>query len=43
MKYEINKFFGHDNNSFFHFFIHAGFIVAILAGLMGIWISYFWN
>lgn len=40
MKNEINNFFGHDKNSLFHFFIHEGFVISILTGIMALWISY---
>ena len=43
MKTTINKFFGHDKNSLFHIFIHAGFVVSILSGIMMLWISYFFR
>ena len=43
MKHKINKFFDYDKNSIFHIFIHAGFVVSILSGLMALWISYLWN
>ncbi len=43
MKNTINKFFGFDKNSLFHIFIHAGFVVSILAGLITLWIAYFAN
>ncbi len=43
MKNTINSFFGFDKNSLFHIFIHAGFVVSILTGLVMLWIAYFAN
>lgn len=40
MKSTINEFLGHDKNSLFHIFIHAGFVASILSGFLALWISY---